>query len=173
MTPPKPTSDELALEGKLPVESVIDEPRLASALQSSDSHSTAVPANNIPIIDYDTDDDGLIEISNLEQLSAIRWDLNGSGVADRNSDTSNYREAFYGADLGMGCPSGGCRGYELTRSLDFDDPASYDSGLVNTVWTQGEGWLQIGYTAPDSTLEEFDAVFDGNNHTISNLYSNQ
>ena len=27
-------------------------------------------------VDYDTDDDGLIEIEWLEQLSAVRWDLN-------------------------------------------------------------------------------------------------
>ena len=30
-------------------------------------------------VDYDTDDDGLIEISNLAQLDAVRHDLNGSG----------------------------------------------------------------------------------------------
>ena len=167
----KPESDEGDLEGKLPVESVIDEPRLDSALQPTDSQSTATPANFI-VIDYDTDDDGLIEISYLEQLNAIRWDLNGSGVSDSSNDDSNYREAFYGADLDMGCPSSGCRGYELTRSLDFDDPSSYASGSINTAWTQGEGWLQIGYTDPiGSTRAAFDAIFDGNNHTISNLYS--
>ena len=32
-------------------------------------------------IDYDTDDDGLISISCLAQLNAIRWDLDGNGVA--------------------------------------------------------------------------------------------
>ena len=31
-------------------------------------------------IDYDADDDGLIEIQWLEQLDAIRWDLDGSGL---------------------------------------------------------------------------------------------
>ena len=34
-------------------------------------------------VDYDTDDDGLIEISNLAQLDAVRHDLSGSG---RNID---------------------------------------------------------------------------------------
>ena len=29
--------------------------------------------------DYDADDDGLIDINNLDQLNAIRWDLDGNG----------------------------------------------------------------------------------------------
>ena len=32
-------------------------------------------------VDYDTDDDGLIEISNLAQLDAVRYDLSGDGVS--------------------------------------------------------------------------------------------
>ncbi len=40
--------------------------------------------------DYDADDDGLIEISNLEQLNAIRWDLDGDG----DSDHDGYAAAF-------------------------------------------------------------------------------
>ncbi|MDE2687059.1 MAG: hypothetical protein OXI16_06105 [Chloroflexota bacterium] len=31
-------------------------------------------------VDYDADDDGLIEIEWLEQLDAVRWDLDGNGV---------------------------------------------------------------------------------------------
>lgn len=30
-------------------------------------------------VDYDADDDGLIEIKWLEQLDVVRWDLNGDG----------------------------------------------------------------------------------------------
>lgn len=30
-------------------------------------------------VDYDADDDGLIEIEWLEQLDAVRWELNGDG----------------------------------------------------------------------------------------------
>ena len=30
-------------------------------------------------IDYDSDDDNLIEIISLEQLNAARWDLDGDG----------------------------------------------------------------------------------------------
>ena len=33
--------------------------------------------------DYDQDDDGLIEVNSLARLNAIRWDLDGDGVADQ------------------------------------------------------------------------------------------
>ena len=49
-------------------------------------------------VDYDTDDDGLIEISNLAQLDAVRHDLSGDGV----SYSTPYAEAF--ADGGGRCP---------------------------------------------------------------------
>ena len=32
--------------------------------------------------DYDTDNDGLIEVDSLAKLNAMRWDLNGDGVVD-------------------------------------------------------------------------------------------
>ena len=35
-------------------------------------------------VDYDTDDDGLIEITYLEQLSAVRYDLGGHGKIDES-----------------------------------------------------------------------------------------
>ena len=33
-------------------------------------------------VNYDSYDDGLIEIEWLEQLDAVRWDLDGDGLAD-------------------------------------------------------------------------------------------
>ena len=38
-------------------------------------------------VDYDTDDDGLIEIEWLGQLNAVQWDLDGDGQ-DRNGGSS-------------------------------------------------------------------------------------
>ena len=58
------------------------------------------------VMDYDADDDGLIEVANLAQLNAIRWDLDGDGVA---SD-AGYATAFPDAPAGMGCPTTGCTG---------------------------------------------------------------
>ena len=76
--------------------------------------------------DYDIDNDGLIEISVLEQLNAIRWDLDGDGIVDSSiTDSQPYLAAFPDAVTGMGCPSNECNGYELSRDLDFLDTASY------------------------------------------------
>ena len=47
----------------------------------------------------------------------------------------------------MGCPDTGCIGYELTSDLSFDSSAS---------------WHYVGY----------DAIFEGNGYTLSNLYIN-
>ena len=71
-------------------------------------------------VDYDKDDDGLIEISYLEQLDAIRLDLYGEGEAVAPIDpraytraykeaTRAYKAAFPGAEPGMGCPIVGAR----------------------------------------------------------------
>ena len=119
-------------------------------------------------VDYDMDKDGLIEIEWLEQLNAIRWDLDGDGVVDDESNTSAYSETFPGATEGMGCVEG-CRGFELTRDLDFKSTGSYASGAVNNKWTSRNGWLPIGF---DRRMQ-FRATFDGNEHIISNLYINR
>ena len=109
---------------------------------------------------YDTDGDGLIEVSNLEQLNAIRYDLDGDG----RSSSEAYGNAFP-ADSGEIVCQTSCHGYELARSLDFGNPGSYSSGRVNAAWTSGSGWLPIGIGD-----NPFTATLDGNGHTISNLY---
>ena len=118
-------------------------------------------------VDYDTDDDGLIEIEWLEQLDAVRWDLDGDGVADDEGNAERYFAAFPDAAEGMGCAEG-CRGYELARDLDFKSAGSYASGAVNSKWTGGNGWLPIGVAE-----NYFRANFDGNERTLANLYINR
>ena len=112
---------------------------------------------------YDTDNDGLIEVSTLEQLDAMRYDGNGDGRVD-NESSETYYVAFPVADGERVCRRS-CEGYELVRSLDFKDADSYASGKVNAKWTTGNGWLPIG-------IEDgrFNTTFDGNGYTISNLY---
>ena len=109
---------------------------------------------------YDADGNRLIEISNLQQLFFIRHDLNGDGSADASSNDASYALGFPLSGNKKICDRT-CRGYELTRSLDFNDGNSYQLGEVNTIWTEGAGWPPI---------QEFRATFDGNGHTISNLY---
>ena len=128
----------------------------------------AISANVVQTGNYDADDDGLIEVSTLEQLNAIRYDLNGDGKPDDSSEEDSYAEAFPGSVKGLGCPETRCKGYELTRDLDFDHPESYGSGLVDKGWSQiekGEGWLPIG-----SHAVGLNSIFTGNSHTIFNLF---
>ena len=124
--------------------------------------------------DYDRDNDGLIEVKNLEQLNAIRWDLDGDGAVDDTANLASYTATFPNAAAGMGCPTNAddaddndCIGYELSKSLDFNNDASYtDTGNKNT-WTTGSGWTPIADGA------YFTATFDGNNRSITNLYINR
>ncbi len=113
-------------------------------------------------IDYDADgDDGLIEVANLAQLHAIRWDLDGDGTAT----DPGYAQAFPDARPGMGCPATGCVGYELTADLDFDTDGNGVVDAADAYWNGGLGWEPIG-----SEAGPFTAVFDGNGHTIANLF---
>lgn len=119
--------------------------------------------------DFDADDDGLVEIFNLEQLDAVRWDLNGDGRSDEalaSAAADAYGSAFPDAMAGMGCPDGGCVGYELAGDLDFDDAGSYASGEVNADWTQGPGWMSMG-----DHDHPFSAVLDGGGYEIANLFA--
>ena len=104
--------------------------------------------------DIDQDDDGLIEICDLEGLDAIRHQPDGTG----------YKASADATIVTTGCRSGGCDGYELTRSLDFNNDANYRTIANKTTWTTGNGWLPIG---------TFSAKFNGNGHTIANLMINR
>ena len=153
----------------------------------------------------DADGDGLIEVSTLAQLDAIRLDPNGDGVIplpppveliplpcqgfgcppeevikERNEERekeharqmarqmqlrAEYAAAFSFEADGSACPSsGGCRGYELTTDLDFDENGDGEITEAGdpTYWNDGAGWEPMNY----------EAMFEGNGHTISNLYVN-
>ena len=122
--------------------------------------------------DYDANDNGLIEIKTLEQLNAIRWDLDGSGEADDSANDDDYDDAFPNPETDMGCPNTGCIGYELTAALDFDTDDDGEADAGDDYWNGGNGWLPIG----DDVNAPFNATFDGNRlhgHLISNLYINR
>ena len=118
--------------------------------------------------DYDADDDGLIEVSNLAQLDAMRYDLDGDGSVDGATWRPYYATgAFAMGALGMGCPDG-CTGYELSADLDFDTDGSGIADSPDTYWNDGAGWSPIG-----SEDEPFTANFEGGGHTLSNLFINR
>ena len=118
---------------------------------------------------YDTDGDRLIQVSNLEQLNAIRYDVDGDGAADDSSNDDAYADAFPASRPEAVCDAN-CNGYELTRSLDFNDSRSYRNDAVNIDWTTGRGWVPIGDEGGHFENFWFNAVFEGNGHTISNLF---
>ena len=124
------------------------------------------------MVDYDIDDDGLIELANLARLNAIRWDLNGDGAVDDSADQPSHEAAFPNAMPGMGCPdtdgdvnTPNCTGYELTANLDFDTDGSGDPNSGDTYWNGGRGWEPIASGANPLT-----APLEGNGHTIDNLF---
>ena len=121
---------------------------LVGAVQSA--VPTAVTAQTI--IDYDTDDDGYIEVSGHAQLNVIQHDLDANGDP-ASLGSSSYNNAFPNRDgnaaTRMGCPSGACVGYELTADIDLN---SYPS------------WTPIG----DNT-NHYTGDFKGNGFTVSNM----
>ena len=145
---------------------------------------TAGPALPVQVrnttMDYDADADGLIEIANLAQLNAMRWDLDGDGTASSGDETT-YAAAFPNPRGGTVCPTTitgvACTGYELAADLDFDTNGN------GRTWTtsggtltgdgdeydnSGMGWEPIGTDAA-----RFAAVFRGNGRTIDNLFVNR
>ena len=130
-------------------------PACTASLADDDNDGVAAAA------DIDKDNDGLIEICDLEGLNEIRYQVDGSGYkasADAQKNTS-------------GCPSWGCMGYELMRSLDFNSATDYRNESINTDWTVADyaddgdhGW---------HPLPGFRAVFNGNGYIIRNLQINR
>ena len=121
--------------------------------------------------DYDQNNNGLIDITNLAQLDAVRYDLDGDG----SSNDSAYDGVFNDPVPGMGCPDtdndnnpGPCLGYELRANLDFDTNGNGRADAGDAYWNSGAGWSPIGDTRLGDA--NFSATFDGGDHTIDNLF---
>ena len=128
-------------------------------------------------IDVDDDNDGLIEISFLEDLNMINFDLNGDGAHNDGSGGTGHIGAV-GAptseqaacdDRADGTTRLLC-GYELTRDLDFGAFSSYRSSANLNTWTSGDGWTPIG---GQGIPHRFRGIFDGNDYTITALMINR
>ena len=129
-------------------------------------------------VDYDLDNDNLIDVANLAQLNGMRYDRNGNGAneasgryAETPANFAVHSSAFPRRIPGMGCPHS-CRGYELVADLDFDSDGDGDVDANDhggAYWNGGEGWDPIG--AIGST-PAWRTTFRGNGHTINNLFIN-
>ena len=117
--------------------------------------------------DYDSDGDGLIGVSNLVQLDAMRYDRDGNGYA---GTVAAYAAAFPSPLDRMGCGVDGCSGYELLADLDFDTDGDGAVDSDDDYWNDGDGWEPIGWDSRGFS-RFFNAAFDGNEHTLSNLFT--
>ena len=115
--------------------------------ESSDPTPRPSPTPVAGLIDYDRDDDGLIDIGNLAQLDAIRYDLEGSG--------QEVLEAYPNSMAGRGCPSEWCEGFELTADIIADSTVR---------------WAPIGAEQPAFGEGLFGGFLDGNGYTIRGLW---
>ena len=113
------------------------------AAQTADSDNDRTP----DACDADATNNGLIDIATAAELNAIRYNLQG---------TSQILAA--GGSATDGCPSTGCNGYELISDIDLS------SDYPN--WTP-IGSCDSATSCPDD--KAFNATFDGNGNTISNL----
>ena len=134
----------------------------------AESFSGRTVTNDTPMPFYDQDRDGLIGISTLAQLDAIRYDVDGDGVP-KASGATKYRDAFSNAfanqDSRLLCGGTGCSGYELLADLDFDTDGSGDPSAGDAYWNGGAGWVPIG-----NFRDPFVATFQGNGQRVQNLF---
>ncbi len=122
-----------------------------------------------PRIDYDIDNDGLIEIEDLQDLNEIRnnvTEMNYSDEVDGIISHELHGDALYGSN--DGCPEDGCAGYELVSDLNFDSNLNEQFDTGDAYWNEGKGWQSIG-----SLLVKFIGEFHGNGFTLHNLNINR
>ena len=132
---------------------------------AADPLSNTVVTNETAMPVYDTDHDGLIEITTLAQLDAMRHDLDGDGIPV-DTGTPTYATAFPAAGARLTCGvDSGCAGYELTVDLDFDTDEDGQVDADDTYWNNGVGWVPIG-----TSTDPFATTFEGNGHSIRYLF---
>lgn len=130
-------------------------PIIATLLAFTPALSAAAPRDI-----YDSNGNGLIEIEDLQDLNEIR--NNSSADVPPNVPQEIRGTHLYGAN--NGCPASGCKGYELTRDLNFDTNSNGRLDEGDLFWNEGKGFEPIG----NFTLK-FIAEFNGNNFGIYNL----
>ena len=121
----------------------------------------------------DNDGNGLIEIWTLEQLDHMRHNLAGTSYKATSGGTAVTTGC--GTNL-TGAKLNSCHGYELMADLDFRaDSDSQDAWQDDEGDQSDAGWAPVGDIndkVGDAYPNAFSATFDGNEHTIKNLYVN-
>ena len=133
---------------------------------------------SLSVLQAQSDDLQLINITTLAQLNAIRYDMDGNGTVDSDANAAIYKTAFPDASAaGVLSPPSGVTfaGYELMNDLDFKN------GSMNTadfsIWAEGStapgAIIDVGWESIGDNSSRFTAIFEGNGHRISNLYINR
>ncbi len=162
-----------ALNGVTPEGAVSNEAStMAKAISCNADSSGLAISQGTALSSHDSDGDGLIQITTVQQLNAVRYDLDGDGMVVDDTSTGDVDEAaLYAAAFpvtpdGSVCPEGAeCTGYELMNDLDLDTDGdgTVDSG--DAYWNDGAGWQPIGDLSAG-----FAAMFEGNGRSINNLF---
>ena len=110
--------------------------------------------------DVDDDGDGLIEIATAEQLNQTRHNLLGSNFTLSPASMGNKEGCGNGTIAGEDVIA--CNGYELSTDISLADYANWEPiGRCIT-------YVDIDFFCDDASAA-FNAIFDGNGWTISNL----
>ena len=126
-------------------------------------------------LDIDEDDNGLIEVHDLDMFSNIRHNAAGTSYKTADSATGDTEGASMSSTVHCATDDDTdglylC-GYELMRDLDFAKGESYANGTVNKDWRPDKTNPDSATNAGFDGIDRFNAIFEGNGHTISNLYS--
>ena len=134
--------------------------------------------------DVDVDDNGLIEIFNLDMLDNIRHNFAGTSYDDEADDGAGNLGSTTGApatppsNCASRNPATNLCGYELMQDLDFTVAAHYAEGVVNRTWRpvgdDPDAFRTVGFNgfgADSGITGGFTAIFEGNGHSIANFYS--
>ena len=110
---------------------------------------TAGPTGAQSNVDYDDDNDQLIDIDTYAKLRAIQWDLDGNGTADGGQ--AGYANAFpnpvsnFCDDPGTSGVTETCAGYELRNNITMGSPTWVPTGTWATTF-DGDGYTLTGAT---------------------------
>ena len=116
-------------------------------------------------VDYDTDNDGLIEVKTREQLLAIHYDLNTDGIPETRASwqtATAWATAFPNAMTGAGCPA---RDHDNNPST-ADEARCIGYELVNDI-TAG-AWNPIGKMTRQAKGADFTGKLVGNGYRVIN-----
>ena len=120
-------------------------------------------------IDIDDDGDGLIEVYSAEMLNRARYNLAGTGLTMTRGGESNSISCRAGVNMT-------CHGYELVANIDLSAYASWQPiGSCDTGEAVNEDMVRLQFSGDIDTFScrSFNATFDGNGYTISNMSINK